>query len=146
MTDENRIRELLEEVLDSGRTPEEVCAEFPELLPKLRARLRQIRSVNRQLDVLFPSSHAGSAGGETTPSDAGKLPQNSGPLRRDAGARRLVDDLRRFLDGKPIFARLVGMLERVPKWARRRLAATLLVVLVVLLLAMVAASIWLRQP
>src|SRR5882757_1124221 len=116
MTDENRIWELLEEVLDSGRTPEEVCAEFPELLPKLRARLRQIRSVDRQLEALFPSSHAGSAGGETTPSDTGKLQQIDGPPRRYAVARCLVDDLRRFLEGKPIFAQLVAMFERVAKW------------------------------
>jgi serine/threonine-protein kinase len=54
MTDENRIRELLEEVLASGRTPEEVCADCPDLLPLMRARLRQIRRVEQELWALFP--------------------------------------------------------------------------------------------
>ena len=54
MTDDPRIRELLKEVLDSGRTPEEVCQDFPDLLPKVRDRWHQVRRVQRQLDVLFP--------------------------------------------------------------------------------------------
>jgi hypothetical protein len=146
MTNENRLRELIKEVLDSARTPEEVCAECPELLPEVRKRLRQIRRVDRQLDALFPSSHAGSAGGETTPSEFVKLPQSDDPPRRYGGARHLADDLRRFLERKSGLARHVSGVERIAKWARRRpAAATLLVVLVVLLAAIVAASIWLRQ-
>ena len=56
MTDESRIRELLEKILDSGCTPEEACAGLPELLPQVREHLKRLRSVERQLETLFPSS------------------------------------------------------------------------------------------
>src|SRR6476661_4550406 len=55
MADEIRIRELLETVLESGRTPEEVCTDCPDLLPVIRMRMRQIRRVERALEGLFPS-------------------------------------------------------------------------------------------
>jgi tetratricopeptide (TPR) repeat protein len=60
-------------------------------------------------------------------------------LRKDAGRRyasaaELADDLRRFLDRKPIVARPVGTLERLHKWARRKPAAAGLVAACCLLL------------
>jgi predicted Ser/Thr protein kinase len=42
------------------------------------------------------------------------------PSRRYAAAGELADDLRRFLDGKPIRARPASLWERIWKWARRR--------------------------
>ncbi|MHB1556515.1 MAG: serine/threonine-protein kinase, partial [Isosphaeraceae bacterium] len=69
------------------------------------------------------------------------------PARRYATAEALMDELRRFLDGKPILARPVSPPERAWRWARRnRLAAALLTV-VALLTATGAATItalWLR--
>ena len=53
MTNESHIRAMLEEILDSRCTPEEACAESPELLPDV-PRLKQLRSVESQLDELFP--------------------------------------------------------------------------------------------
>jgi hypothetical protein len=51
------------------------------------------------------------------------------PHRRYGSAAALAVDLRRFLAGEPVQARLAGPLERAVKWARRRpaLAALLLV-------------------
>jgi WD40 repeat protein len=42
------------------------------------------------------------------------------PRQRYATALALAEDLRRFLDGRPIQARPVGLLARTVKWARRR--------------------------
>jgi WD40 repeat protein len=52
--------------------------------------------------------------------------------RRYAGAGTLADDLRRFLDGKPIVARPVGVPERLGKWARRHPVIALLIAVAVL--------------
>jgi hypothetical protein len=52
---QSRIRELLEEILESGCKPEEVCTACPELLPVVLVRLRQVRHVERRLEALFPS-------------------------------------------------------------------------------------------
>ena len=38
--DDPRVQALLEELLDSNATPEQVCADCPELLPVVRARWR----------------------------------------------------------------------------------------------------------
>jgi hypothetical protein len=47
--------------------------------------------------------------------------------RRYQTAQEVADDLRRFLDGKPIKARRVGIAERLLRWSRRNpLAASLL--------------------
>jgi serine/threonine-protein kinase len=68
------------------------------------------------------------------------------PARRYASAQDLADDLHRFLDGKPVRARPVGVPERAIKWARRRPAAALLVAtLVVLVGAAVGTGAWFQQ-
>jgi serine/threonine protein kinase len=64
------------------------------------------------------------------------------PSRRYASAEALADDLRRWLDGKPISARPVSLIEHCWRWCRRRpviaaLAASLVVTLSVGLLAIV---------
>ena len=53
------------------------------------------------------------------------------PDRRYASAASLADDLRRFLDGRPIESRPAGTMERAWKWARRRPAAAALAVVCV---------------
>jgi eukaryotic-like serine/threonine-protein kinase len=69
------------------------------------------------------------------------------PARRYLGALALADDLRRFLDGRPIQARPVSAFERCWRWGRRNpgvagLALALGLVLVTSLVAVTA--LWLR--
>jgi tetratricopeptide (TPR) repeat protein len=69
------------------------------------------------------------------------------PRRRYASALDLAEDLRRFLEGRPIQARPVGMGERFWRWCRRnpaiaRLTAALFLALAVGLIA--TTFLWLR--
>ncbi|HEY8503068.1 MAG TPA: serine/threonine-protein kinase, partial [Gemmataceae bacterium] len=59
------------------------------------------------------------------------------PAKRYPSAAALADDLRRFLDGKPVRARPVSPVARAWKWARRRPAAAGLVAVSVLAVAAV---------
>jgi serine/threonine-protein kinase len=61
MPDEPRVQELLAELLDRQATPEEVCGAYPELLPVIRGRWRQICRMRAELDALLPISPLGSA-------------------------------------------------------------------------------------
>ena len=54
MDDEVRIMVLVQETLDSCSRPEDVCSKCPDLLPEVRVRLEQLRSVEVCLDELFP--------------------------------------------------------------------------------------------
>jgi serine/threonine-protein kinase len=56
MTDDPRIQELLDELLDAQSTPEEVCRSCPDLLSVVRKRRRRLRRLRADLDDLFPSS------------------------------------------------------------------------------------------
>jgi serine/threonine-protein kinase len=68
------------------------------------------------------------------------------PARRYASTRELAEDLHRFLEGKPIRARPVGVAERAVKWARRRPAAALLAAaLLAMSAAAVGTGVWLWQ-
>jgi serine/threonine-protein kinase len=55
MIDESRVRQLLDEMLDSERPPEEVCGAYPELLPEVRKRWQRMRVVEAELEALFPT-------------------------------------------------------------------------------------------
>jgi tetratricopeptide (TPR) repeat protein len=64
------------------------------------------------------------------------------PQRRYASAAALADDLRRFLDGRPITARPVRLWETAWKWARRRpAAAALCIVSMLAAVTLIAGSI-----
>jgi serine/threonine-protein kinase len=58
MTDDPRVQQLLDQLLNSDATPEMVCASCPELLPVVRNRWRQMRRLRADLDFLFPSPEA----------------------------------------------------------------------------------------
>jgi serine/threonine-protein kinase len=55
MADDPRVQQLLEEMLDLQRTPEEVCHACPEVLPQLRARWDRLVAIRAQLGALFPT-------------------------------------------------------------------------------------------
>src|SRR6516164_3281290 len=54
MPDDPRVEQLLEELLDSGGTPEEACRTCPELLPQVRAGWQQLRALQAEIGALFP--------------------------------------------------------------------------------------------
>jgi eukaryotic-like serine/threonine-protein kinase len=55
MPGEPRVQGLVEEILESDRTPEEVCQDCPELLNAVRDRLRRVRVLEAEVDSLFPT-------------------------------------------------------------------------------------------
>jgi serine/threonine-protein kinase len=70
---------LLEEMLDSGKTPEEVCCDCPELLPEVRRRWRDFCRIDAQIEALLPEPATVKDGGAITPSpSATKLPHIAG--------------------------------------------------------------------
>ncbi len=76
-----QVLELLDELCDSGCTPEEVCAACPELLPEVRRRWLQMCAVKADLDALLPApgSDAGPGGDTSVPWHTGdELPQIPG--------------------------------------------------------------------
>jgi serine/threonine-protein kinase len=78
MADDPRVRQLLDELLNSQATPEEVCASCPELLPQLRARWQKMRRLRADLDALFPPSWAQRATRPADPPAGAALPQVPG--------------------------------------------------------------------
>jgi WD40 repeat protein len=62
------------------------------------------------------------------------------PAKRYASAAELADDLRCYLDNRPISARPAGAVERAVKWARRRPALAALAATVVLAAGVIAAG------
>ena len=68
------------------------------------------------------------------------------PNGRYQTAKALADDLRRFLDNKPIHARRPTLLDRASKWARRNLAvvAASFAAMVVVILILSGGLVWIR--
>src|SRR5436190_10699141 len=78
MTDNLRLRQLLDELHDSHATPEEVCRSCPELLPEVRARWRAVCRVRAELDALFPAPAVRGVGAPTLLPASASLPQVPG--------------------------------------------------------------------
>jgi serine/threonine-protein kinase len=55
MADERRILILVEQIIETGGTPEGVCVDDPELLESVRERWRRLREVEAQIEALFPT-------------------------------------------------------------------------------------------
>jgi len=60
------VQELLDELCDSGCTPEQVCAACPELLPEVRRRWLRMCALNADLDALFPTPGSDAGPGAET--------------------------------------------------------------------------------
>jgi serine/threonine-protein kinase len=65
MAENPRVEQLLDEILDSGRSPEEVCGSCPELLPEVRRRWQEMCCVKAELAALFPTTDRVASGGAT---------------------------------------------------------------------------------
>ncbi len=79
MAAESLVQQLLDEISDSGRTPEEVCAACPELLPEVRRRWRQMCALEAELDAFFPVPGHGPDADTDPPGQAGaELPRIPG--------------------------------------------------------------------
>src|SRR5262245_57254184 len=76
MTDEARVRSLLEKVLDGEGTPEEVCVQSPELLPEVRQRWQRVRAMEAEVQALFPTRTVAAPGDVATrvAAASGQLP------------------------------------------------------------------------
>jgi hypothetical protein len=70
---------LSEEMLDSGKLPEDVCRDCPELFPEVRKQWQKFRHVNAQFEALLPGLESPPPGEAVPPgSMAGGLPQVAG--------------------------------------------------------------------
>src|SRR5262245_56562541 len=78
MTDDPRIRCLIEAALESGGTAEDLCDDYPELLPEVREQLSRLRRLESHLASLFPPTLSSPlVHGETAPFET-KFPQIPG--------------------------------------------------------------------
>ena len=67
MASNPQVLELLEEMLNSGKTPEKVCRDCLELLPEVRQRWQEFQLIDVQIRTLLPGLGAGQHVGTTAP-------------------------------------------------------------------------------
>src|SRR5580693_8035873 len=65
---------LLEEMLESGRTPEEVCRDCPEFLPEVRQRWKAFRLVDEAVAALLPATETPQGADAVQPADLPQVP------------------------------------------------------------------------
>src|SRR6516225_7788493 len=79
MAGDPRVLGLLEEMLDAGKTPDEVCRGCPELLPEVRERWKEFRIIDAAVVELLPGLRTTPGVGAVTPvHPAADLPQVPG--------------------------------------------------------------------
>ena len=73
-----KVLDLLEAILDLGKTPEEACRDCPDLLPEVQERWQQFRRLDAELGALFPGIQTAHEDGPipslTHPSDLPGVP------------------------------------------------------------------------
>jgi eukaryotic-like serine/threonine-protein kinase len=86
MTEEPRVQQLLDVLLDPQATLECVCASCPDLLPVVRKRWRRMCRLRADLDALFPLSEAPTTKrGALVPTPSGPTPPERRALPRIPG-------------------------------------------------------------
>jgi predicted ATPase len=65
---------MLKEMLELGKTPEEVCRDCPELLPEVRQRWRQFQLIDAQVKTLLPGIGTRRDADASTPQGKGRAP------------------------------------------------------------------------
>src|SRR5262245_9783019 len=70
MAGDPRVLELLKEILDAGKTPDEVCRGRPELLDEVRERWKELRRIDASVVELLPSFETAPHVGTVTPVSA----------------------------------------------------------------------------
>src|SRR5262245_3854274 len=79
MPGDPRVLGLLEEMLEAGTTPEEVCRGCPELLPEVRERWKEFHLIDAAVVELLPGlGTTPYDGASTTVPPADELPQVAG--------------------------------------------------------------------
>src|SRR5579862_8141892 len=78
MRDKLRVRELLEQMLDSDRSAEELCAGDPALLHDVRLAWEQYRFVVDQVEAIFPLPNLAASTVSRSHEAANQLPQVDG--------------------------------------------------------------------
>src|SRR6516225_3993099 len=56
MASDPQVSRLLSEIFESGKTPEEVCRDYPALLPEVQQRWQQLQLIDAQVRMLFPEA------------------------------------------------------------------------------------------
>jgi serine/threonine-protein kinase len=78
MNRKDQVLDLLEEMLDSGRAPEEVCRDCPELLAEVQQRWKQFCRIDAEVAVLLPEQKTTPDSAPPPPAPATGLPQVPG--------------------------------------------------------------------
>src|SRR5262245_29011647 len=78
MAGDQRVFGLLEEMLESGRTPEEVCSDYPELLSEVQERGRRFGRIDADIGALVPRSDPDGCANRATAVRVAALPQIPG--------------------------------------------------------------------
>jgi serine/threonine-protein kinase len=73
-----QVLEMLEKMLDSGQTPEEVCRDCPDLLPEVRRRWQKLCAIDAGVEGLFPGLQIDPGAGAVKPPPPAALPQVPG--------------------------------------------------------------------
>ena len=81
MASNPQVQRLLDEILELGKTPEEVCRDYPELLPEVRQRWRQFQLIDGQVRSLLPGLATRPDAGATAPAGSAPAPPAAWPCQ-----------------------------------------------------------------